>query len=562
MVEVTANYSNQKYSAMPNKVIEIFHMEDFPAPSAGVITLEDGTLYIVSAPLVTGDRFVLPAGSTITLRASNDPVNTLIYTGTGTFISSAGPVDGFFIDNIRLISSGSGATLFSVQGLGAPTQSTFRARFCVFIGFTNLGTVFEFFIDFHDSSGFINYTNGIENINDNRVVYDQNLFISNGAGNNAGLRITGTTTDNIRLELNTLTTFGNSDGYYVSPTVNENCKASINNTLRSGTGNFYENGLTGTINSFADVSAAAGAVATVDDASGIAQFNRVAHGLVVGDVITHTGFATGNYNGSPFTVSVVPDANSYQAFNTVGDAINFEGDDTTGSVQNRRVRITTAAAHGITSETPTLILGTFNYNGGYDVLNASASVFDIQKVFVNTQTGSFDTGSITGAEPRLISLNNFPIQNSMVSGEVGFTASPITSPLTVTIATQGTPVLIAGTAWTNNKLERMEVDPSGNGLMKYLADATLEVPITFTASIEKVGGGTVHIGLAVIINGVLTTAATFEPPITVNTGVIEIGATRLFTLSKNDTIQLAVVNFNGTSNIEVTQAEMTVGNNL
>jgi len=355
----------------------------------------------------------------------------------------------------------------------------------------------------------------------------------------------GLKTQSVALSDSGVLTVGSADALFISPAIKETGSVNIKNIVPQGTASVFETGSTGAITTFADNSPAAVAIATVTNVGGQAQFDRTAHGFVVGDVLTHTAFTNGGYNGD-FVVTIA-NANDYQV------GLAFIASDTTGMAQNRRITVTTSTAHGLSNLTSVLIKNTVNNNGGFEILDASASVFDIKKVFVDTQAANYDTGSITNTESRVSATENPTIPDSMFSGESGVFFS---SPVTVTIATIGIPVLIAGTTWSYNKLERAAGDPSNNGLLKTQRTKTGKVIVHFSATIERVGGGAQDIGVVVIINGVLTTAATFNPPRTVNTGKIQVSAARTFTLQENDTLQVAVVNFADTANILVTQADI------
>jgi hypothetical protein len=67
-------------SKFQNNAVIVNSMSDFPAPSGGVITLAADTLYILGAPVSTGDRFVVGNNSAIT--AFNNLPLTLTYTGS------------------------------------------------------------------------------------------------------------------------------------------------------------------------------------------------------------------------------------------------------------------------------------------------------------------------------------------------------------------------------------------------------------------------------------------------------------------------------------------------
>lgn len=69
----------------PANRIAINSLSDFPAPSAGVITLAADTDYVLGAPLSTADRFVVSNNTQIS--STSFLHNTLTYTGTGTMFT-------------------------------------------------------------------------------------------------------------------------------------------------------------------------------------------------------------------------------------------------------------------------------------------------------------------------------------------------------------------------------------------------------------------------------------------------------------------------------------------
>jgi len=151
---------------------------------------------------------------------------------------------------------------------------------------------------------------------------------------------------------------------------------------------------------------------------------------------------------------------------------------------------------------------------------------------------------------RVIGENNVGTNDSMVSAQVGFTN--VATPITVSIVTQDVPVLIGGTQFVSDNLERATATTGGE--ITNLNVKTQRYSITFSALIEKVGGGSTDIGLLLIKNGSLVLTDTFEIPHSVNPGIIQISATRTFELAEIDTLDMAVVNFDGTADISVSQA--------
>lgn len=188
------------------------------------------------------------------------------------------------------------------------------------------------------------------------------------------------------------------------------------------------------------------------------------------------------------------------------------------------------------------------------VTNAQEIIFqtapdnDVADDYFDTSAGGLDQ-----TNPQVITRNNGIRPNSASSASVGFTN--VATPIVVTIATQDVPVIIDGTQFITNNLERAVVTVAGQ--ITNITKVTKKYAITFSGLIEKVAGGSTDIGLLLIINGVLDLSATFEIPHSVNAGIIQISATRDFELAENDTIDIAVVNFDGNANISVSQANIS-----
>ena len=68
------------------KVVSVNELSDFPTAVAGVITLEDDTVYVISNTITTADRFVMGLRTTITGWSFLGPL--LEYTGTGTMFTA------------------------------------------------------------------------------------------------------------------------------------------------------------------------------------------------------------------------------------------------------------------------------------------------------------------------------------------------------------------------------------------------------------------------------------------------------------------------------------------
>jgi len=81
-----SNFSELYDSAInANNIVIVNSVEDFPAPSGGVITLQDNITYQIGGNVSTSDRFQCGLNNVIT--CNNPFANVLIYTGVGTMFT-------------------------------------------------------------------------------------------------------------------------------------------------------------------------------------------------------------------------------------------------------------------------------------------------------------------------------------------------------------------------------------------------------------------------------------------------------------------------------------------
>lgn len=100
-----------------NNIKIINEVSDFPAPSGGVITLEDNITYYIGSNIVTADRFQCGQNNIIT---SNNPfANALIYTGVGTMFT--GSDVSFAVDRAVISCANAQAFDFSATAGNSPT---------------------------------------------------------------------------------------------------------------------------------------------------------------------------------------------------------------------------------------------------------------------------------------------------------------------------------------------------------------------------------------------------------------------------------------------------------
>lgn len=199
-----------------------------------------------------------------------------------------------------------------------------------------------------------------------------------------------------------------------------------------------------------------------------------------------------------------------------------------------------------------------NFDRCRNILDANKTLFDIASsitsplIVVNFCRSNLATFyDATGLDQTDVNLraigNDSP--DSMSTGEVS--TEDIATPITVTIASQDTPVVIAGGGWASTNLEEFTAD--SNGILTYIGLSTKQINVAYYALFEKVGGGATDIELTLLRNGSEITA---NAPRSVNAGIIQISGTDIISMTTNDTLQLAVTNRSGTANIDVSQANL------
>lgn len=136
------------------KVVPVNSIQDFPQPEAGVITLEPGTIYLLSNNIVTDNRFVIRPGTAVRGYSSISP--TLEYTGTDTMFTAF--TADFIMEDISVKCSN--GALFKVESDCTATLSRVTAscksigQFSEMIGFSMSGCAisdFEEGMRFFDS---------------------------------------------------------------------------------------------------------------------------------------------------------------------------------------------------------------------------------------------------------------------------------------------------------------------------------------------------------------------------------------------------------------------------
>ena len=330
----------------------------------------------------------------------------------------------------------------------------------------------------------------------------------------------------------------------------------ITNCIIPSTSDFFQEGtdiaITGVINNV-----------------GLAEFTTVgAHSLTVGDEVNLSGFVTETtYNQTKAIVTLV---GSTVAFET---GIAYSADDT-GILEDRPITITAVANNGsgfnhyICSAPHGLITGQSvvisdfvtqtAYNGTAIVTATDTDLtgvtFDTDTTFGGTDIGLMDRSSLDSTNLPVISKGNPRQPNSMTTGDAGL---ELATEITIDIVTQDVPVPITDAGWDFNNLERTSADTGTPNQGRLVVDelGTRRYSITYSATIQRTGGGGVNVGIVLLKNGDI---ASFNPPRVFTVAVTPLTRTEIIEVTQGDILQVAVINYAGDIDINVYQANMTL----
>ena len=214
--EFQGDIGNLKNAASNTVVIN--SINDFPTPSAGVITLESGKNYLMNSVVVTTNRFVIPTGGFVRI-SSNNLSHALVYTGGGVMFT--GLNFGLFITNLVLFQA-PGGTFFDLDGVGSFFTISTIWQNCATIGSIRLNACSPFFCQF---SGF---TNGLTFSDRTDLVRRSSIGISHttfSGGTNA-------VTDLVKIEGN-IALVGIQDSGFTTSGSNESI-LNLDSSLKTG----------------------------------------------------------------------------------------------------------------------------------------------------------------------------------------------------------------------------------------------------------------------------------------------------------------------------------------
>jgi len=444
-----------------NTITEVFSMTDLPDPVGDVVTLTSGK-YIFKRPITTALRFYIGAGQTVTITFADSRGQYLTYTGTNILFTIENASSVTFTD-FNFLLTGNNSTFLSSSAVSLLNMQIGQVAFTgtgskiATIANTNILTQ-RFLI-------FTGYESGISFDHISTLLYDQVFMLGNLNGTTPLLDLCSNSGDYITVSNCNITTGPSESFLDICPIITT--PINIIASPDRGTGEFFKSGTTGAITAFADASTGSTAM-TVTNASGIAQFNDIAHGLNVGETVTHTGCSNSVYNGE-FAVTAAT-SDTYQV------GVAYVGNDS-GNYSTTTCLVT-SASHGLANDTDIYIFDTVNFGGGYTVFNAQTNTFEISlgKAFPGTETGTWDTSSLDTRNPYVNSRDNGFQRDSKPTGSIVVGGNTATT--TITGAGSPSDLNLGGLAVVAGSNEHWTVINSTTGEMRYDGITPLGVTVS------------------------------------------------------------------------------------
>lgn len=455
----STNLTNRVGSRLIEGAIELFSLGDLPTPSGGVITLTSD-LYYVRGNVELGTNRLEFTGP-VQFISDQDNNARIGYDGTGTMFTSTD--GGVRIRGVQIELTGNGAQLFDISGSSQTSVEETNLSFTGTSG--SLGSVVNgglFSLRFSQLGGF---TTGLTL--DGRSVLNlrESQWTPSTSLSGPCINATGSGALLISIDTHALVFLNLLDFIFIDPLVTTDQIIISGIVDLTGAATLFESRALGSLTAIADAAITTTGISSVTDSGGIARFNySVGPTTFVGQTVTISGYVTNT------------------AYNTTGvitatgigfleiSSIAFGSDEGVGSFVSDSVTVT-STAHGLSNETHISILDTINYNAGYIIYNVQTNTFEVSAVFVTTEAGTWDSGSLNESSPNVIAFNNPSEAASSVKAEA-FVFGNVTE---TSIPAAGALVHINSSAWSSDAEERIKVTSEGDSIYQGVEEVGLKL---------------------------------------------------------------------------------------
>lgn len=381
---------------VPENVVFVAELADFPDPDSEVITLDPNISYELYDLINSGqNRIQLPEGVTNRILSTNPAINAFEYEGSATYITGLNVLN-FTVETSFIRSLGEGAILFNLDAGINTSNSIFSAHRQVFVSWTSLGTIKGFAlaainaVDFEDSGPLV--------LDGNKRFFMTSTVIEPNTDPITLISIIGDNDVQGNIAEGEWTIRSNQAGIFIDPNIGVNSQIFIDMVainLEAG-GEFFKTGTIGNIVGFVN-NTSNGNINNIESAesgNAILVTTTVPHNLEVFQEVAQTTGITA-YD-VPTSITSVPQADQYIL--PIPFSIGQSGTYIANSVT-----VATSAPHGLSDGQTLLIEGEPDYNGGARIYLAAGTGFNINRPFagVGSSSGTFNTGSLTQKDPRV-----------------------------------------------------------------------------------------------------------------------------------------------------------------
>ena len=528
----------------PTNVISITSQADWDAlVSGGTITIASNTTILVKTFISTADEIVINSGVNFSLLGSDIASAAILYTGAGTFITSDG------VSVLRIFGFGSlngnfTGTLLSIINGG----QFFRIQDMGIFNWAGLGTVTNSFVFEIVNAGIFNTGSKLVLDDVQNIALDgANLtnFISDTADSLVQIKSSTLADLAITVTLTSTQLQPTESLLQIDPAIGSGSTIVVNNNSLAGTNKalFNPTSSTGAFSAVANSSVASTSITSVTDSSGVARFNFTpGPALFVNQEVGISGFTTNTaYNGT-FIITATG-AGFFEV-----SSIAF-GSNETGSFSIDTVTLTDTAT--TLSDGDTITVDTdfaTDYDGGAIVYNQLTNSFQINRVFVATQSGTWDTKALDQKDLRLLAFLNPGVVDSKYIGSVLLNSGTATT--TITTQNVWVDVDLDGSADGASNIERWKVIDADTGEIEYTGIEPFDGAIGGSFSI--LAPGAQNYELRGIKNGVATAIEGIEIPFATDSASGTFPIQIPVTAVTGDSFRFQVRNIDGTDDIDFT----------
>lgn len=465
-----------KRSVLTPTVIEIHNSAELDAlASGGVITVASDLTLRIMAIITTANRFVINQGVFFIISGEYIADSILTYSGTDTFITSAG--NSQIRANANIIASSTGI-LFNCTA-----SSVTNIEQSQLVNWDDLGVV-------NDARAFFLTLVTLQNIGTG-ITFTNVEFLNINAGIQIGFGVgepffkINTNNPDSSTTINDMDSRNSAAGASlldIDTRVHPQATVMVTNSVVAFGDLFRKSVLAdATINSVADGSIATGTITAMADNGNFGTTISSTTTYFEDEEVTISG--TTSYNGT------------FQIFNVVAgvsfDIITeFVADDATGSVDTERLTLSLAGGHGISTGDSIKVIDTNFYNGFATTLNVVSDDITINGSFISTNTGAIERDlSVDQTDPRISSRNNpgFVDSHFIACAHVNDNSDSVGA-ITNNVFTD----LVFGTAAdaliASSTMERWRLVNELNGTFEYIGSEPFDDAIQFDFTVESAGG--------------------------------------------------------------------------